>query len=89
MGQSVDTQTERALCLDEEVQTFAMVGTFDGVTQTDERQTKNQRIQTPIPVLENAEAQTDEVRFREGQVERLYAPLKLYLDLLAGSAPTK
>uniref|UniRef100_A0A183CJ04 INCENP_ARK-bind domain-containing protein n=1 Tax=Globodera pallida TaxID=36090 RepID=A0A183CJ04_GLOPA len=60
-GQSVDTQTERPICLDEEMQTFFLAGTFDGVTQTDEKSVKNQRIQTPIPVLTNAEAQTDEI----------------------------
>uniref|UniRef100_A0A914GQ01 Potassium channel domain-containing protein n=1 Tax=Globodera rostochiensis TaxID=31243 RepID=A0A914GQ01_GLORO len=60
-GQSVDTQTERPICLDEEIQTFFLAGTFDGVTQTDEKSVKNQRIQTPIPVLTNAEAQTDEI----------------------------
>ncbi|KAL3073113.1 hypothetical protein niasHS_002848 [Heterodera schachtii] len=60
-GQSVDTQTERPICLDEEVQTFFLAGTFDAVTQTEDKTLKNQRIQTPVPVLSNSEAQTDEI----------------------------
>jgi len=58
----MDIQTDCPLCLDEEVQTFMLVDLFDKEIQTDERPTKNQRIQTPLPVLVDAEAQSEEVR---------------------------
>lgn len=61
LEQSIDIQTDSALCLDEEVQTFGLIELSEQEMQTDERPMKNQKIQTPLPVLVDAEAQSEEV----------------------------
>nr|CAD2178140.1 unnamed protein product [Meloidogyne enterolobii] len=58
---SVDIQTDSVLCVDEDVQTFELLELADQEVQTDEKPTKNQRIQTPLPVLVDAEAQSEEI----------------------------
>jgi hypothetical protein len=62
MSQSIDIQTDSVLCLNEEVQTFDLIEYFEMEMQTDVLATKNQRIQTPMPVLVDAEAQSEEVK---------------------------
>ncbi|KAL7071322.1 hypothetical protein ACQ4LE_009236 [Meloidogyne hapla] len=58
---SVDIQTDSVLCVDEDVQTFELLELADQEVQTDEKPTKNQRIQTPLPVLVDAESQSEEI----------------------------
>ena len=77
LQQSIDIQTDSALCLDEEVQTFGLIELHEQDMQTDERPTKNQKIQTPLPVLVDAEAQSEEVWIRKN-----YQKIKFYIHCL-------